>query len=686
MEEFETASDDEAISSARKSSLRELVVDHRDELLDMFTVPGASGLELARRHAAIMDGLLVKAYDEAIAKAGRRIARTPFTMTAVGSYGRGWLGWKSDLELRFITSVSPDKIRSIVNTIVDSLRSGGIEVSHQIASVTDMPSAAALDMHVATALLDGRVLAGDRALFDSSRERAYASVFSAAQLPRFFAQLEAEADARHKRLGGSIYMLEPDVKSGMGGTRDLDIASWAAKARWKTSDPSELQRLGVLTARAVEDVEAATEFMWTLRNRLHLRMGRRSDQLSFSEQETIARALEYPGSTSENAGAPRVNPSVEALMADYYRHARNVLRISDQVVHRAKSNGALTAPRELDAGMSEWDGCLGLRAPAQLASDPTLALRLYASAVERNMPLLSETRATIAELAQNVEWCSALRASREANALFVQLASDLRKAPFRSGSIVNELHDVGLLVAMIPEFAPLVGRVHREATHVYTVNAHSLVAVERLRALLRGELAQQHPNAHRWASQVTRPHVLCLATLLHDLGRVTPIAGQVQRGAEMARAIFARLGFSQDDNAAACELIRNQLKMYLAAVRRDLDDPATLAEFTREGQSLEGLRDLYLLTVVCISTISPSSMTKWKAGMLDALFSASEAQLRGEAQDDPGRVSRTCMQFKQAWADQGDAAFLDEFIDSMPDRYLSMHSAAEIAAHARVAQ
>jgi [protein-PII] uridylyltransferase len=180
--------------------------------------------------------------------------------------------------------------------------------------------------------------------------------------------------------------------------------------------------------------------------------------------------------------------------------------------------------------------------------------------------------------------------------------------------------------------------------------------------------------------------VLCLATLLHDLGKVTPIVGHVQRGAEMARAIFTRLGLSQEDNAAACELIRNQLKMYLAAVRRDLDDPATLAEFTREGQSLEGLRDLYLLTVVCISTISPSSMTKWKAGMLDALFSASEAQLRGEAQDDPGRVSRTCLQFKQAWADQGDAAFLDEFIDSMPDRYLSMHSAAEIAAHARVAQ
>jgi [protein-PII] uridylyltransferase len=265
------------------------------------------------------------------------------------------------------------------------------------------------------------------------------------------------------------------------------------------------------------------------------------------------------------------------------------------------------------------------------------------------------------------------------------LVSDPRRAPFRNGSIVSELHDVGLLVAMIPEFAPLVGRVHRELSHVYTVDVHSLAAVDRLRALQRGEFASQQPLASRLAAQLSGPEVLSLAVLLHDVGKASPSPGHVKRGAEMARAILERLGFSSADNAAACQLIRNQLKMYLAAVRRDVEDPATLAEFAGEGQSPDSLRDLYLLTFVSVSTVSPSSMTKWKAGMLNALFLASDAQLRG-ATTDATQVSRTRADLKAQWASESDAAFLDDFLDSMPERYLSRNSLAEIVAHARVAE
>jgi [protein-PII] uridylyltransferase len=655
----------------------------------MFSVPGASGLALARHHAQFMDKLLITVHDAALAATSPRRRPAAFAMAAVGGYGRGLLGWKSDLDLRFIASRAPDKLRPITDAIVDSLRDAGISIAYQVMTASDALAAAGRELPAATALLDLRVLAGESALADELRERAYGSLFSDAQLPRFLEQLEAEVAARHRRLGGSVYMLEPDVKSGMGGTRDLDIAVWAALARWKTSDPDVLSGLGVLSARDVADMRAAAEFMWTLRNRIHLRMGRRCDQLTFSEQDSIAPALDYATRLVETAGAARqalLSASVEAFMSDYYRHARNVVRLSDQIVWGAKLRQPAPAQRELGGGLSDCAGSIGLTEPEQLATDPTLALRLYVAAVERSMPVLASSRAAIVRLAGSADWASALRESREASALFVQLASDPRRAPFRNGSILSELHDVGLLVAMIPEFAPLVGRAHRELSHVYTMDVHSLAALDRLRALQRGEFAAQHPLASRLAAQLTRPEVLCLAVLLHAIGKASASPGHVKRGADMAGVVLERLGFSSADNATACQLIRNQLKMYLAAVRRDVEDPATLAEFAGEGQNPDSLRDLYLLTVVNVSTISPSSMTKWKASMLNALFLASDAQLRGAATTGAGQVSRVRAQLKAQWASESDAAFLDDFLDSMPERYLSRNSAAEIVAHARVAE
>jgi [protein-PII] uridylyltransferase len=156
----------------------------------------------------------------------------------------------------------------------------------------------------------------------------------------------------------------------------------------------------------------------------------------------------------------------------------------------------------------------------------------------------------------------------------------------------------------------------------------------------------------------------------------------------MAHDILARLGFDRDDNAATCQLIRHQIKMYLAAVRRDLEDPATIAEFTGAGeQTRESLRDLYLLTVVGVATISPSSLTNWKAGMLDALYHAADAELRGtDMARNPAQLTKLRQQLKSQWEDQNDARALDEFLDSMPERYVLTSSPAEIVGHARVAQ
>jgi [protein-PII] uridylyltransferase len=300
------------------------------------------------------------------------------------------------------------------------------------------------------------------------------------------------------------------------------------------------------------------------------------------------------------------------------------------------------------------------------------------------MRVLPFARDVVARAAADPTFCEALRSSQEAASLFISIVCSAQLTPFRNGSVLAELHDVGLLTAMIPEFAPVVGRVHHDIYHVYTVDVHSVAAVDRLRALVRGDLAKEYPLACRLGAEVTRKEVLFLATLLHDVGKAIGGKDHSRRGAEMAAVILSRLGLAPDDADEACKLIRQHLVMYLVAARRDLRDAATVAEFTREVSDREGLRSLYLLTVADISTTSPTSMTAWKARMLDELFVAADTLLSGVPHFEAGRVARVCAQVKEAWDSPGDVKFLEEFLDTMPERYLLSNSPAEIIAHARV--
>jgi [protein-PII] uridylyltransferase len=675
-------------ASGDAPAVRAYLDGHRAGLLEMFDLGGAAGVGLARKYAAVMDGLLALLHGAAVARHAER-SYPPYLMGAVGGYGRQLLGWKSDLDVRFLTTSAPKTIEPLVEAMLYPLWDAGISIGHQVMTPSDAVAEAARDLPTATALLDFRALAGDTTLGQQLEEAAFASVFSAPRLPAFLARLEVEADTRHRRYGDSVYLLEPDVKNGAGGLRDVDLALWAARARWRTSDADELLRLEVLAPRDAHNMQLAIEFLWSVRNRLHQRAGRRSDRLTFAEQEILARDMGYRLHVGAAAGASEVHllgAMVEAFMSDYYRHARAITRVRDQLIGRAKRRAGQRRAHDLGGGLLACDGGVGLSEPDQLARDPALALRLYATAIARDMTVLARARDAITQAVNAPEFCAALRSSPEAAALFVELACSHGAPRFRHGSILAELHDVGLLVAMIPEFAPVVGRVHHDLYHVYTVDVHSVAAVDRLRVLRRGEVAKQYPLASRLAATETRPQVLCLATLLHDVGKAIGGTDHARRGAAMARPILERLGLGARDVDDACHLILEHLHMYFVALRRDLEDPTTIAEFVRAVRGREGLRHLYLLTVCDLSTTSPTSMTKWKAGMLDALMQAGDALLSGLPVPEHAPASRVRAEVKQHWGAGFDANFLDEFLDTMPERYLQSNTPAEIAAHARVAR
>ncbi|HKQ68956.1 MAG TPA: HD domain-containing protein, partial [Polyangiaceae bacterium] len=434
---------------------------------------------------------------------------------------------------------------------------------------------------------------------------------------------------------------------------------------------------------------AACNFLWTVRNHLHHHAGRRSDRLTFEEQETIARAMGYHvrAGVGREASADVSGPTVEMFMSDYYRHARTITRAREQIITRATPRVGRKRPHEEDLGrgLRTFDGQVTIADANELATDPALSLRLFTTAIARSMTVLPFARDAVARVARDPVFGEALRANQEASRLFVELVSTAQETRLRQGSVLAELHDVGLLMAMIPEFSPVVGRVHHDLYHVYTVDVHSVAAVDRLRALVRGDIAHEYPLACRLAAEVTRPQVLFLATLLHDVGKAIGGKDHSKRGADMARGILARLGFSPEDVDEGCHLILQHLLMYHVATRRDIEDQATVTEFAREVHGREGLRDLYLLTVSDLSTTSPTSMTTWKARMLDDLFLATDAMLSGQPVDE-GRVARVRAQVRAEWSDAATVSILDEFMASMPERYLLSNSSAEIAAHAVLAK
>ncbi len=672
-------------SSLRAASapMRDYMARNRARLIQALDERTHGGTALARTYSDIADSLVRNLFVTAA-----RDHDSPLLLGAVGGYGRRLLGLNSDLDLCFVTTERPEVVGAVLDAILYPLWDAGIRVGHQIVRTSEVVQEAKADLAMATELLDFRPIAGDISLMHSLGERLSDGLFSEAEIVTFISQLEAHARERHAQFGDSVYLLEPDVKSGTGGLRDLDFALWAARARFGTSDLGRLVELDVLTSQHKVDVERALDFLWTVRHHLHRTALRKADRLTFVEQENVAKAMGYEGSAdSDLPSLQRTGEMVERFMSDYYRHARVIAHVRDRVIGRAKRRPSRFLPVvvAIAPGLVECEGGVALAEPDLLDADPTLALRVFAEAVSRDKPLLARTRDAIACATLDARFCERLRESREAADLFVALVSTRRAVAFSSGSVLTALHDVGLLLAMIPEFAPVVGRVHHDLYHVYTVDVHSIAAVDRLRALARGDLAQQLPLASRLAAEVTRPRVLFLATLLHDVGKSIGGRNHAQRGADMGRIILKRLGLSEEEIDDACHLILHHLTMYMVAVRRDLGDPGTLLEFLRDVRGREGLRELYLLTVADVSTTSSVAMTKWKRGMLDGLFRASDAMMAEPGGATSDRVTRVRSEAEKLWEEEATKGEFKQFLESMPSRYFLSHAPEEILAHAELA-
>jgi [protein-PII] uridylyltransferase len=588
------------------------------------------------------------------------------------------LGLNSDVDVVFLCDDSDDPfVAALAEGLLYPLWDLGVDIGHAVRSIDEMLTLAREDIRTTTTLIDFRRVAGSGALLDELERGAREQVFEP-HLVDFLGALEQDTGTRHRRFGGSLYLLEPDVKQGRGGLRDLDVADWAARARWGARDEQDYVRTGALLAREVRELEDAREMLWSVRNLLHLRAGRQQDRLTFGDQEDIAQELGF---------VDGVTLGVEQFM-QAYRHARIVALTAERMLERARPRDRTRATtfRKLAHGIILADGTITLENPQRLEADPALAFRFYRQALRHQKRPNYSALDAIARIGPDKRWRLRLQSSEEATQLFLELLNNVDESSFRSASTIAELHEVGLVSAMIPEFEPLVGRVYHDVFHVYTADIHAIKALEHLQELTRGD-AQRRSLSARLAVEAPRRLPLFLAVLLHSLGR-TRGRNQEEAGGRFAESVALRLGLTALDSQHVGWLVREQRSLYRWATQRDIHDPQGLNEIVKLVETPERLRDLFLCTVAIISTVNPKAMTSWKARGLEDLYLATLAQLESgsvPAQTE-NRVLEVKLQAVVGFAGDAGQEDLQSFIDEMPDRYFLANPVDVVRRHARISR
>jgi [protein-PII] uridylyltransferase len=648
---------------------------------------GIGGIALAERLTADVDAMVTGlASRELEGETPTRRART--AVLATGGFGRREFAPYSDLDLIFLFADEPDEAgQALARRILHPLWDARLDAGHAVRSVREALELPESDLTAATALLDARYVAGDAAMAAEFLQRYRARVAGSSP-GSLVARLLEEQEKRHSRFGDTIYLLEPDLKSGPGGVRDMCAGRWAAFARFGTGDPVALRDLGQMSARQAAAFETARDFLLKLRIALHLEAGRRQDQLRFDLQERLAPGL-YPG-VARVAGDVRsaVAPAVEALMHDFQRHAKVISRETTRLLRRASAdpNRVSTEKRLLNGGavpdpsFVQRDGVLEVVDARVFQEQPSEMFRAFAVAIDRDLPLGLDTIDLIAEHAAHD--AEAVRRDPQSATRFFAVLTDPRDQA--TPSRLEQMNDLGLLSALMPDWEPIMGRVQHDLYHVYTVDQHSLYAVAMLKALARGELIRSAPWPSQEMALVDRPLPLYLAMLLHDVGKGVG-KNHSAKGAAMAVAIASRLGLAPDDIKRVEFLVYEHLTMGHVSQRRDLEDHGLIAHFAKLCGDAETLRELFLITFADLTCVGPGNLTSWKDELLRELFQRARVYLeRGPDLLTAERAKLAHRHKRQVIKKLGlapDDPQVAAVLGGLPDRYFAESSLAELALH-----
>ncbi len=535
------------------------------------------------------------------------------TVIAVGGYGRGEMAPFSDVDLLFLT---PYKITPWAESVIEAtlylLWDLRLKVGHASRTINDCLRLGREDFTIRTAMLEHRFLAGDEALAQEFAAQLQSDLYTGTAREFIEAKLE-ERDIRHRKFH-QRYVVEPNVKEGKGGLRDLQSLFWIGKYVHGVQDAADLVAKEVFTLEEFEAFAKAENFLWAVRCHLHLIAGRATEQLSFDMQVEVADAMGYEAKKGRRA--------VEVFMQDYFLQATEVGDLTRIFLTKLEAQHVKAAPLlerlfkrtpKLSKGYQVVHGRLAVANEAAFLQDPLNLLRLFEEGLRTSMLIHPDAMRMVKSNLDLID--AGFRQSPAAQELFLDLLLK-HGNPERALRRMNEL---GVLAAFIPEFAPIVAMMQFNMYHSYTVDEHTIQCIAQLAMIEKGELEEDLPIASSILEAGVNRRVIYVALLLHDIGKGRPEDHSIL-GARIARTVAPRLGLEPQEVETVEWLIRYHLLMSDMAQKRDIADPRTVRDFAKAVTTRERLDLLTVLTVCDIRGVGPETWNNWKAVLIRSLY------------------------------------------------------------------
>ena len=623
---------DSTLRMALLERLRRLVEEARTAARRQLERDG-DGRACAEGLSAFQDALIRLAFEFTtthVYRADNPSIAERMAVVAQGGYGRGLLAPGSDIDLLFLLPYKQTAWgESVAEYMLYLLWDLGFKVGHATRNIDQCIRLSLSDMTIRTALLDSRLLLGDEALYADFHHRFRKEVLEGNARPFVEAKL-AEQNARHARAGASRYLVEPNVKDGKGGLRDLHTLHWLAKHLYPDKAEAEFVEAGVFTPHEYRSFRRCESFLWSVRCHLHFLTERPEERLSFEVQELMAERLGYRGHAGLSA--------VERFMRHYFLIAKEVGELTGTVCSalELKQLKSLPALDTLLAPFS-WRRRAKLRRTSDFriengriyavsketfTKDPVNFIKLFVLADEHQASFSPEV---LRDVRANVRLIDdKLRNEVAANRLFMRLLMDSRDPE----GVLRKMNEAGVLGRFIPDFGRVVSMMQFNMYHHFTVDEHLIRTIGFLSGIERGRFANEHPVSTEIVRTIDNRRALYVAAFLHDIAKGREEDHSIV-GARIARELGPRFGLNASETETAAWLVEHHLTMSLFAQSRDLNDPKTLRDFAALMQSRERLKLLLLLTVADIRAVGPGVWTGWKGQLLRTLYFETEPLLGG---------------------------------------------------------
>ncbi len=620
--------------------------------------------DFLRQHSDMVDSLVRKAFQNAQSQ----VSPPSVCLMAVGGYGRAELAPYSDIDLLLLYSASKkEDLPPLVEKILYPLWDLGLDVSCSSRSINECLKMAQSDLHIKTGLIDGRYLDGEYEFFRNLYDLFMRKILHR-KVQNFAEALSKDLHLRHQKYEDPNYALEPNIKEGEGGLRDFQMGRWIIRAKYKTDRWDS-----ILFPDHSRSLEKSLQYLWAVRNQLHLLTGRKQDDLTFELQEKIAPTLGYPQGTE----------GIEEMMRQYHLATQRISNFVHDILERALYEPSLFKKalsslqrRKIDENFEMAYGELHLLDPVTFKRDPPRLMTLFHHCQTYQVKMDFRTEEAVMESLPFID--DRFRTSREVNETFLSI---LRKGE-RAAGLLRKMHELGLLSRYIPEFSEIEGKVHYDLYHVHPVDSHSILAVEEMEKLRRGLYEKEYPLLTSLIRELENPTILFLTALLHDIGKGRE-GNHSLVGAEWVEGIGTRMGLASEDKESLVFLVSHHLSMIETAFRRNLQEEQVILHFAQKVKNLNQLKMLYLLTFADIKAVGPEAWTAWKNTLLMELF------LKTAHFFERGAVAKPFLtgdEIIQKLRESLSPEIISEYADRLPDRYLSCYSSAEIARHIEMAR